>query len=400
MSTPPHVTPVLPERHSAGEEAAVSGRRILFVSSTAPDDRSYGGALRGGAMLDALRRCGDVRTLVMTPGNRNESVAHPDPDVLACITFHHALLPWPRRNVQAVRRMVEAALAGQTFDLVVVRYLLLGLYVRPLVEAPFVLDADDLSKRHAPESAPLRRRLLAAGRKLARDTVTRWQLPRYAHVWFVNEADRAAFTVDSGSMLPNIAAPVEPAVADGPRQPALLFVGNLEYGPNVQAVDYFVSQCWPLIHRERPGAGLRIVGKRSAADGERWNAVAGVRSLGFVDDLAGEYARCALVVAPVLSGGGTQIKVLEALAHGCAAVVSDFVAAGFSPALAEGEHFLVARSPAQWASACGALLQDDARAASLGAAGRSGVRRHYSPESFERTVAATVVPLLLQGAGR
>lgn len=372
----------------------MNARRILFVSPTAPDDRSFGGALRSNVLLEALRQCGDVTTLVLTPGNHDSVRPHADSSVAACITFRHAFLPWPSRSLKAVRKAIDAALQGREFDLVVVRYLLLGLYVRPCVQAPFVLDADDLSKRHVKESAPPLQRLIAGARKFARDTVARAQLGRYSHVWFVNKVDMASFAHRSGSMLPNITRLVNAAPDGASASPTVLFVGNLEYGPNVQAVDYFLSNCWPDIHRRLPAAQLRIVGKRSGASGERWNAVAGVQSLGFVDDLAGEYRRAGLVIAPVFSGGGTQIKVLEALAHARAVVVSDFVCSGFKPYLVDGEHFLVANTPAQWVALCIDLLEDRTRAMALASAGRDAVRRHYSPEGFSRAVEATVKALL------
>lgn len=369
-------------------------RRILFVSPTAPDDRSYGGALRSHALLRALRTCGEVTTLVLTPGNTNMLEAHDDPTVPARITFHHSFFPWPHRGLKAVRTMIAAALKGREFDLVVVRYMFLGLYVRPCVDAPFVLDADDLSKRHDKESAPPLRRALAACRKLARDTVTRVQLSRYAHVWFVNDADMASFAVGSGSMLPNVTDVAAPRPRPDPGTPTVLFVGNLQYGPNVQAVEYFVRQCWPAVHRAAPASKLRIVGKRSSANGEQWNSVPGVHSPGFVDDLLSEYDNASVVIAPVFSGGGTQIKVLDALAHGAAVVVSDFVGAGFRPHLVENVHLAVARSDAAWAEQCLALMNDQERARSLGAAGREAVARHYSPQSFSRTVEATISRLL------
>jgi glycosyltransferase involved in cell wall biosynthesis len=294
-----------------------------------------------------------------------------------------------------VRRMIALALQGREFDLVVVRYLLLGLYVRPCVSAPFILDADDLSKRHAAASAPLFRRTLAMCRKAARDTVARLQLPRYAHVWFVNRADMAAFKAPACSLLPNIAdeVPSSPRPAMQARAPTLLFVGNLEYGPNIHAVDYFLLHGWPAVRRRLSGVTLRIVGKRREADAARWNALDRVESLGFVVDLAAEYNQAAVVIAPVHSGGGTQIKVLEALTHGCAAVVSDFVGAGFAPELQDGLHFVVAKTPDAWGALCVQLIENPARAASIGEAGRQAVRQHFSEERVARSVEETITSL-------
>ena len=81
-------------------------------------------------------------------------------------------------------------------------------------------------------------------------------------------------------------------------------------------------------------------------------------SRGPVDDLAKEYEAASVVIAPIFSGGGTQVKVLEGLAYGKGLVVSEFALAGFQPRIAAGTHVEVATRPQDWAERCLSLIRD------------------------------------------
>jgi polysaccharide biosynthesis protein PslH len=87
-------------------------------------------------------------------------------------------------------------------------------------------------------------------------------------------------------------------------------------------------------------------------------------------------AAAAVAIAPLRVGGGTRIKILEALAMGKAVVTTELGCEGLD--VTSGEHLLVADDPAEFADAVIRLLRDDARRARLGAAGRALVERQYS----------------------
>lgn len=97
-----------------------------------------------------------------------------------------------------------------------------------------------------------------------------------------------------------------------PKEPIVLVVGSWDYRPNTEALDRFIALEWPVVRTAIPNSILRVAGKGS----ERFSGPIGVEARGFVADLAAEYAESALVLAPAASGGGSQLKVAEALSHG------------------------------------------------------------------------------------
>ncbi len=148
----------------------------------------------------------------------------------------------------------------------------------------------------------------------------------------------------------------------------LLFVGNLTYGPNVEAARELVERILPRA-QARLGGSLRarLVG-RHGAEVARLRGPS-VDVTGFVEDLAPVYESADCAVVPVRRGGGTRIKVLEAFAYGLPVVASRTAAAGL--AVEDGRHLLLADDPAAAAAAICRVLGEPALASGLAAdAGR------------------------------
>jgi polysaccharide biosynthesis protein PslH len=131
-----------------------------------------------------------------------------------------------------------------------------------------------------------------------------------------------------------------------------------------------VTEGWSEVLRRRPQATLAVAGGgMDPGLQRRLEAVPGVRVLGLMDDLTGLLAGARTVIVPLWVGGGTRLKVLEALAA-ARPVVGTAVGVegiGFTP----GVQGLVGETPAALAGAVAELLADPARAAALGAAGRA-----------------------------
>jgi polysaccharide biosynthesis protein PslH len=165
--------------------------------------------------------------------------------------------------------------------------------------------------------------------------------------------------VDTSYFVPSALAP-EPG--------ALLFTGRMNYGPNADAVCYFVEQILPLVRREIGGARLHVVG---AAPPPRVSSLASdaVVIHGQVPDVRDHQWRSEVVVVPMRAGGGTRLKILEAAASGKAIVSTSLGVEGLS--LQAGETVVIADSPAEFAAAVVALLRDPDRRARLGTAARA-----------------------------
>jgi Glycosyl transferases group 1 len=369
--------------------------RTLLICRDSPLDRSYGGGLRTNDIWQALGTLGPVSALVLEPAAETALDTPRSPHEFARLRVRKPALPWATRATTAIRRLVRETAASAQFDLVVVRHLRLAMLVEGCFDAPVVADCDDLDMTASSIGKAPAHRLLDAARHSARRWVMRRALQRVGHVWYSNPRDMQRFPTRSGSMVPNVVRPPVTLLPRDRAQPArLLMVGKFGYEPNAEGADYFVRKVLPPLRMAQPGTTLRLVGQCPPALAARWRAVPGVEVAGFVDDLAVEYAQAAAVVAPVFSGGGTQIKVLEALGHGCGTVVSAFAARGFAPQVRHREHALIADGAAAWVAACSELIADPALAERLGHAGRQVIVKHYSYDSLAGEVAATAARLV------
>ncbi|MCD8393267.1 MAG: glycosyltransferase [Bacteroidales bacterium] len=159
----------------------------------------------------------------------------------------------------------------------------------------------------------------------------------------------------------------------------LLFVGKMDYLPNVQAVTRFVERSWPDIVKACPQASFTIAGA-SPAESVKALADNRITVTGFVESLSPLFQRAALVVAPMVSGSGIQNKILEAMAHGCCVVTTPTGAEG----LTDVGEALVVKPFEEIASACVDLLGDWQRRRQIGAQARQYVSDHFSKDVVSR----------------
>jgi sugar transferase (PEP-CTERM/EpsH1 system associated) len=176
--------------------------------------------------------------------------------------------------------------------------------------------------------------------------------------------------------------PAEGAGEDG----YLLFTGTMDYAPNVAAAEHFVAQVWPLIRREVPGVTFHVVGARPTPAVLRL-AGDGVEVHGQVPDMGPYFRQAAVVVVPLLHGGGTRLKILEAAASARAVVSTRLGAEGLD--LADGRDLLLADAPADFARAVVGLLRDPFRRAEMGRQARIAAER-YDWEGIGNTLLGIV----------
>ena len=156
--------------------------------------------------------------------------------------------------------------------------------------------------------------------------------------------------------------------------PTLLFLGSFAYKPNVDAVEFLIGQVWPHIHQVTPEARL-IIGGTFSERIDHYKDVPGIEFAGFVEDLERLYRRSRIVCAPIFSGGGTRIKILEAAAYGKPIVSTRLGAEGLE--VRDGYELLLRDSPQEFADACLRLLNDSELCQQLGQNAQSLVRRCY-----------------------
>lgn len=155
----------------------------------------------------------------------------------------------------------------------------------------------------------------------------------------------------------------------------LLFTGKMDFRPNIDAVLWFGQRVLPLIQARRPDVTLAIVGQRPHARLEVLRSQPGVTITGYVADVRPYLAGATVYVAPLRVGGGTRLKLLEAMMMRAPIVSTTVGAEGFP--VANGREMILADEPESFASAVLDLLENPVQRAELGAAGRAFAETSY-----------------------
>jgi sugar transferase (PEP-CTERM/EpsH1 system associated) len=166
----------------------------------------------------------------------------------------------------------------------------------------------------------------------------------------------------------------------------IVFTGSMDWMANEDGIVFFIDKVLPLVRREFPNAKLSIVGRRPSARlreiGEREK---NIEVTGTVDDIRPYMARGSVYVVPLLVGGGTRIKIFEAMAAG-KAVVSTTIGAEGLP-VSHNKDILLADDPASFSKAIVELLRDGDRRRQIGSAARKLVEENYSWGAVGKTLA-------------
>jgi glycosyltransferase involved in cell wall biosynthesis len=215
----------------------------------------------------------------------------------------------------------------------------------------------------------------------------------------VSEADRAAlsllapaarfFLVKNGT---DTSAP--PLPPPPPNSRTAIWVGGMNDVYNREAVIYFAHAILPKIRSEVPAFRWRVVGRdppRSLVDLAA-DPQSGVELAGFVENIAHEYARAAIVLVPLTSGGGTKLKVLEAMAIGRAVVTTPIGAEGIEAH--DGVEMEIAESAEAFARKTVRLLLEPERATRIAAAARVLAERSYDWRAVNRDMHDAVLRVI------
>jgi polysaccharide biosynthesis protein PslH len=388
--------------------------RILWVKVGGLWPLDTGGRLRSFHIIDELSR--RHRLTVLTthgPGDDPAGLARQLPRCERVVSLPYALAkresvrfaaallrswlsPLPvdlwKSRVPALRRDVARRLAAGEVDLCVADFLAATPNVPLEGRVPVVLFAHNVEhaiwrRLHQVERRAWRRALLGLEwRKMRRAEAGACR--RAWRTIAVSDVDGAQLAASApGARVSTIPTGVDAAYftpnGSGEAPATLVFTGSMDWYPNEDAILYFLDAILPAVRREVPGVSLTVVGRRPTPRLRAAAATAGVHVTGSVDDIRPYVAEAAVYVVPLRVGGGTRLKIFEALAMG-KAVVSTTVGAEGLP-LAPGTHFLPADDPASFAAAVVSLLRDPDRRRALGRAGRQLVEARYSWAQVART---------------
>jgi glycosyltransferase involved in cell wall biosynthesis len=357
--------------------------RALFLTPEEPRPGTGGGGLRSASLLEYLRTKYDVTVASFTLPHHSK-------------TF--AAKAWRNgwRFARGVPPLIDrfagceaqlAPMLTHRYRVAVIEHFWCAPYaaaIRPHCDV-LVLDLhnieSELAATHARAAGGvesiLHRRFAEAYRKLERE----W-IPQFDVVLATSEEDRARIEHRENVVVyPNALPVIElPSVAE---ENCIVFSGNLEYHPNIEAVRWFASSIWPRIRERNPGLKWNLIGRNPEAISGIVKGDPSIRVIGPVADAVAAIAAGRVVVVPLLSGSGTRFKILEAWAAGRAVVSTNIGAEG----LDAGENLLMRDDPAGFADAVQELLDDRGRAQTLGAAGRAVYLDRYTwPAAWKKLV--------------
>ncbi len=399
-------SPSLHPRIGAGGRSAAP-LRLLVVSAWCPFPPDNGSRLRAFHLVRELARQGHSLTLIalgQTDTDADAACAALRPlcaggvQIVPSRFFRPGTLraalgfvsPRPRSVWDtwqpAAARAVAQACGSGAHDAVLVLELGAAHYLPARCPLPAVLDQVETSSVVRPVKEArgwkrLRLRLMLAKHRAH----LRALAPRYALWTAVSEAERQAVTEFVGArrvppihIVPNgVDLEWATPAPDGTHDPdTLVYPGALSFDANADAVRFFVADILPRIQQERPQARLLVTGLNDAlVPGDPLRRAPGVTLTGYLDDVRPAVRGAAVCVAPLRQGGGTRLKVLEAMALGTPVVATTRGAEGIDAA--PGEHLLVADTPAAFADACLRVMADPLLRASLSRNGRRLTEARY-----------------------
>ncbi len=282
-----------------------------------------------------------------------------------------------------VQELLEDWLAQRRFDVAVCDFL------SSTLNFPRKLDTPTAIFQHNVESILWERKAAVEGRwieravfKLESAKMSRFepeQARRFHHVIAVSEADKRAMShmVDSSHIT------VVPTGVDlskyrydpnvQPAGPLVMFTGSMDWQPNIDGVEYFCKEIWPLVLRKLPAARFRIVG-RDPHPRVKALASGSVQVTGSVPSVVDHLRDAAVIVVPLRIGGGTRIKIYEGMAMGKATVSTTVGAEGLD--VHHGRDILLEDAPAEFADAIVSLLQNEDQRRRLEAAAAATARKY------------------------
>jgi polysaccharide biosynthesis protein PslH len=296
-------------------------------------------------------------------------------------------LPYTIRRYRsaAFRRALVRLVGEQSFDVVVCDFLTPAINVPPDLPCRSVLFEHNVEaaiwRRHVDVAkGPLRRALLyLEWRKVRRFEQAACR--RFDHVIAVSAEDRDAIVSEYGVAASDVPTGVDTDFftqsGDVPRRPRhLVFTGSMDWLPNIDGMKFFVEQVLPRIRSSFPDVTLAIVGRDPVAEvRELAEADPGITVTGRVDDVRPAMEEGAVFVVPLRVGGGTRLKIYEALAMECP-VISTSVGAEGLP-LENGREILLADDPDAFAAAVVRVLTEPELATSLARRGAEVVRARF-----------------------
>ncbi len=377
--------------------------KVLFVTPVFPNNTEYGLAMRAGALLEALASHSSVYLIIIPVYDPDRTILHESMHSF-CTQYHivtiskyDRVMARLKSVVQGLRRQTSLPLISlltsdrlskaieQVFNQVNFDFLyIFRIYLTPLMLSGLsktsfkgrYLDLDDIESQTRTRLAALyRTNGLYAKARLEEQTAQLYKafeqkfLPEFDKISVCSQKDKTAinqlFPDQNIHILPNVVSPlIEPPPARHTETFNLLFVGNLNYYPNQDAVAFFIGEVMPVLRSiAKQPVCFTIIGSGKWKELHQYQNIADCRYIGFVEDVNPYYEQADTVVVPLRAGGGTRIKVLEAFSFKRPVVTTTIGVEGID--VEHEKHVLIADKPEHFARMCCKIMKNHQLSAKL-----------------------------------
>lgn len=396
--------------------------KLLFIAPWFLFPKSNGGRIRTVDILRGLKG-GQFEVSLVSPDSPDRAdyrdeleqvcdrfVPWPAPGrspVFKYLRLRHLLSHLPVSIATDDSRLAAEAIREELArepDVAVCDFLHTAVLIKERPKVPSVLFTHNVEaeifRRHAEVASNPLSRFVWRDQLKKMERFERAALRRFDKVVAVSERDRCKFEEQAPGCDPAVIptgvdldyfAPgkVVPQMA---REPAagnrVVFTGSMDWTPNIDAISYFLQQVWPIVLAEIPDAEFEVVGRdppgnlvqQAARSNPEW------RFTGFVKDVRPYVQASDLYVIPLRIGGGTRLKVFEAMAMGCPIVSTSIGVEGLP--VVPGQHYARADSAQEFAAAVIELLRDRARRDQIARAARGLVEEKFSSRDVARVFEA------------
>jgi glycosyltransferase involved in cell wall biosynthesis len=310
-------------------------------------------------------------------------------------------LPLLNYTTGSMRQTLEDLLAGTEFDIVQVESIHLMGYLpiiktaprRPLIVCDWHNIESELLNRYREREGNLLRRAYAhrtvrlmrnfEQRALdefdahltvsERDAQRLRQLNLKARIFVIENGVDAAHYSDQQLEQAHSARFPQQASSDSPNR--IIFVGSMDYHANIDGVVSFAREVWPRLRERRPDLTFTIVGRDPASEVRELESLPGIEVTGTVADVRPYYREAVAAIVPLKVGGGSRLKILEAMAAGVPVISTTLGAEGL--ALEPDKNILIADTNEKTVEAIVSLTEQAEQRKQLGDAGRALVSKRY-----------------------
>jgi glycosyltransferase involved in cell wall biosynthesis len=389
--------------------------QITFVTPWYPNPADNGAKMRAMGWIEALARDHTIDLVVTVPDNSQH--LEPGPLTALCrsvVTFPiRPFQPGRVRSWFALLRSLPRSYT-ETYDPEITRHLveriraracdailcseLTACYGWNLADhVPVIVDELDPSRYVEAMDQPALRQRMRTG-------LTWWKYRRFVRALLARSAGATTASGKEAGLLRRLTAhpdrvvvipngiTVPDRLGDAIREPRrLVYSGAPTYAPNLEAVTFFAGEILPRVRACVPDAWLAVTGATAGTVPGDLNRTSGIFFTGWLADIQSYVATSRVCVVPLLHGGGTRLKILEAMALGTPVVATRKGAEGLD--LTDGEDILIADTAEEFADATVRLLCDDDFHARIAARARETVAARYNWDRIGRDVRATVARL-------